>query len=255
MARIRNNKVGSWGFTLIELLVVISIIALLIAILLPALGKARESARGTQCLSNQRGIGTSVMAFVAENDGRLPYANGYTDAFKWLHEIEPYLSRESADTAGAEVSYCPSVAIPVDRTRLDHTTYAVHSATFLWRAEVNPVARKRLSVVPRQSAVVMLGDANQAFSDGGSWTHFDHWDSESYGGFYYQPKNVADRDSGAEMPIPYNVDAAGTGLRYRHGSDEVGPTTSGSAVLLFHDGHGENIRAGELTQKNVAITY
>lgn len=42
------------GFTLIELLVVISIIALLIAILLPALAAARESARGSQCLSNER---------------------------------------------------------------------------------------------------------------------------------------------------------------------------------------------------------
>lgn len=60
------------GFTLVELLVVIGIIAVLIAILMPGLQMARESAKQTKCLSNMRQLGTMLMAYVNENNGWLP---------------------------------------------------------------------------------------------------------------------------------------------------------------------------------------
>ena len=56
------------GFTLIELLVVIAIIAILAAILFPVFAKAREKARQSSCLSNQRQIATAVMAYVQDYD-------------------------------------------------------------------------------------------------------------------------------------------------------------------------------------------
>lgn len=61
------------GFTLIELLVVVAIISLLISILLPSLGKAREQARGAVCMSNLRQIAVGVYNYWTVNNGRVPY--------------------------------------------------------------------------------------------------------------------------------------------------------------------------------------
>jgi prepilin-type N-terminal cleavage/methylation domain-containing protein len=69
---------GSRAFTLVELLVVIGIIALLIAILLPALRRAKEAANGAQCSSNQRQLMMAFLMFANDHKGRLP--GNYWDA-------------------------------------------------------------------------------------------------------------------------------------------------------------------------------
>jgi prepilin-type N-terminal cleavage/methylation domain-containing protein len=63
------------GFTLIELLVVIAIIALLIGILLPSLGAARESARSLKCLTNSRSMGLAAQLYLDANRGTFPVRN------------------------------------------------------------------------------------------------------------------------------------------------------------------------------------
>lgn len=60
------------GFTLIELLVVVSIIALLVSILLPALSKAREAAKGVVCMHNMKSVGMQVFMYTTDNNDFFP---------------------------------------------------------------------------------------------------------------------------------------------------------------------------------------
>jgi prepilin-type N-terminal cleavage/methylation domain-containing protein len=78
------------AFTLIELLTVMAIISLLISILMPALGRARELARRTVCLANLRAIGQGCITYSTSNKGHFPYwgqkaagFNAVGDAWDW----------------------------------------------------------------------------------------------------------------------------------------------------------------------------
>ena len=84
---IPSIKLGS--FTLIELLVTIAIIAILAAMLLPALQQAREKARQTVCLSNLRQIGLGALMYTNEHDGYHPNhaSEGSGDANSWFGKL------------------------------------------------------------------------------------------------------------------------------------------------------------------------
>ena len=118
------------GFTLIELLVVISIIAVLMAILMPALRRTKEQAKRVVCANNLRQMGTAMEMYSGSYDGKIPPCEAKKDnenALPWFSYIAYWRGIAAAGEIGravqfgllyehggcedAKVFYCPSVSV------------------------------------------------------------------------------------------------------------------------------------------------
>lgn len=94
------------GFTLIELLTVIAIIGILAAILIPTVGRVRESAKRTKCMSNVRQITIALIASANQNKNQAFTANNGGGAWAW--DVSHNVINDLVNQAGREVMYCPS---------------------------------------------------------------------------------------------------------------------------------------------------
>lgn len=259
------------AFTLIELLVVISIIALLMAIMMPSLGKARELAKATICQSNNRQICQAVTMYANANDDRVPPCRpghpitGPTHSWSDQHAIEWYFL--VLETAGAfdpseydevyndqkfkfdSFAHCPSWNPSEDsqawdwgygmNTQLlayDNRTLDQLDPTGTYTlANTNFLKAPRVQNIPQPASMVYSGDSPH------------YWLAESSVSWITNKDEFLSSLEDSNYPRPSQKNFNWADIReinwslcdpYRHG---------GSASYSFIDGHAEKLKANQQT--------
>ena len=176
------------GFTLVELLVVIGIIAILVAILLPSLNKAREQARSAACLSNLRQLAVAAGMYADDNLGRFP-------APAWIGDPQPddwnYWENGLDQTQGVLMKYlggfdariltCPSddVSSHIQTTGLngapDHYlySYSFNESVFnhFARLTTPPTVLVRTQILDSSEKMLVIDEDGRTIDDGCWWAN------------------------------------------------------------------------------------
>jgi prepilin-type N-terminal cleavage/methylation domain-containing protein/prepilin-type processing-associated H-X9-DG protein len=138
--RIKPSARTSKGFTLVELLVVIAIIAILAALLVPAVLRGKEAGRGTACLSNLRQIGVALQVYVDENQNRMPKMRDKS-LLRIRNELPGPDDVLATQLGNLNVLRCPSDRWPANKPKLHPergpTCFEQTGSSFGWNSLLN----------------------------------------------------------------------------------------------------------------------
>ena len=236
-------------FTLIELLVVIAIIAILAAMLLPALGRARATAKKISCVNNLKQVGLGLVSYAGDYNYYPPGSFSQYEAFNgqfWWHKVRPYLGSTKVPTSWDEACnltrhgalFCPETVIK----GRDTSSYAINGFGYLVEGAGLSPAKSDLAAPGLVSPYMVMPDARTTKVP--SWANgsisptrimfvseLGITTSSTTGGVHHTIRNGT----------YFNATDAGTEPAFRH---------QGRKNVLWLDGHVSDVVRNEMKFQN-----